>query len=225
MQPVTNIPVITIDGPSGVGKGTLARHLAHKLGWHILDSGAIYRLLALHAQKQQLKSSDTAALAASAAHLDIDCRIQDKQIIYLLHQEDVSADIRTEACAGFASEIARIAELRQLLLAKQRAFKRPPGLVADGRDMGTVVFPEAVYKIFLTASPAERARRRYRELQQKGRTVALELLQQQLTERDQRDRLRSVAPLMPAKDAIVIDTTDLTADAVIDQVSALLEFV
>ena len=166
MQPVTNIPVITIDGPSGVGKGTLARHLAHKLGWHILDSGAIYRLLALHAQKQQLKSSDTAALAASAAHLDIDCRIQDKQIIYLLHQEDVSADIRTEACAGFASEIARIAELRQLLLAKQRAFKRPPGLVADGRDMGTVVFPEAVYKIFLTASPAERARRRYRELQQ-----------------------------------------------------------
>ncbi len=213
------IPVITIDGPSGSGKGTVGELLAKKLGWHFLDSGALYRALALTALKQHIDLTDVSALRELAINLDIefilDCKI-------ILKGQDVSREIRTEECSLAASKVAVLPEIRKVLLNRQREFRRTPGLVADGRDMGTVVFPEAQLKIFLIADQKERAERRYRQLQQQGINVSLHDVFQDLLNRDKRDELRNVAPLKPASDAKVIDTTKLTIDEVLRKILELL---
>lgn len=218
-----HIPIITIDGPSGAGKGTLARLLAKHLGWHILDSGAIYRLLALAAQQQNITLADPDALVKLAQALNIDFKIQNQKLNYWLNGVDQSQAIRNEHCANLASEIAEIPQLRQALLERQRAFKKSPGLIADGRDMGTVVFPEAEIKIFLTADQQARLKRRYDELQRKGIKVSLDDLEKQCSERDQRDQARSAAPLKPATDAHFINTTGLSIDQVFNQALKIIE--
>ena len=217
-DPADTIPVITIDGPSGAGKGTLAWLLADQLGWHILDSGAMYRLMALNAQRQGISSKETTRLVASAEQLDVLFKPDQTGVSCWLNQENVSASIRTEQCAGFASEIATIADLRLALLNRQRDFKQAPGLIADGRDMGTIVFPEAEVKIFLTASHQARLQRRYNELKRKGLNIALTELEKQFAGRDQQDQNRAIAPLKPALDAVTIDTTDLPVKAVLARV-------
>ncbi len=207
-------PVLTIDGPSGSGKGTVAARVAQVLGWHILDSGALYRLVGLAAQKAGMDLSDSAAVAEMARTLPV--KFVDRNVF--LDGEDVSLEIRTEAAGNNASKVAAIPEVRAALLGWQRDYARPPGLVADGRDMGTVVFPHAGVKIFLDASADERARRRYKQLKGKGIDVNLSGLIAEIEERDHRDRNRSVAPLLPAEDAQVIDSTQLDVDTVVDRV-------
>ncbi len=207
-------PVLTIDGPSGSGKGTVAARVAQVLGWHILDSGALYRLVGLAAQKAGMDLSDSAAVAEMARTLPV--KFVDRNVF--LDGEDVSLEIRTEAAGNNASKVAAIPEVRAALLGWQRDYARPPGLVADGRDMGTVVFPHAGVKIFLDASADERARRRYKQLKDKGIDVNLSGLIAEIEERDHRDRNRSVAPLLPAEDAQVIDSTQLDVDTVVDRV-------
>lgn len=209
-------PVITIDGPSGSGKGTLSRQVATALGWHFLDSGALYRILALAAQKQGVDFADVEALQELAANLDVKF-IQQPEAI-MLSGEDVSKVIRTEQCAMGASKVAAIVEVRQALLRRQRAFLQPPGLVADGRDMGTVVFEQAKLKIFLEASPQERAKRRQAQLKEQGIDVSLDSLFSEISQRDARDRKRSVSPLKPAADALVIDTTRMSIKEVFEMV-------
>lgn len=212
--------VITIDGPSGSGKGTVSRLLAQQLGWHILDSGAIYRVLALAALHHNIDAADEEALIPLAAHLDVQFEIEDpaKPAKIVLEGEDVTHSIRTEEVGGAASKVASLPRVREALLRRQRAFKQEPGLVADGRDMGTVVFPSAEVKIFLTASAEERAERRYKELKAKGEDVTIPRLLQAIQERDERDMNRTVAPLKPAEDALVLDSTDLDAGQVLDKV-------
>lgn len=207
------IPVITVDGPSGSGKGTLSRALARTLGWHFLDSGALYRLLAFAALKQHVALDNAADLSHLATHLKVVFAAEDPLSIFL-DGEEVTAGIRTEACGGAASQIAAIPEVRVALLERQRSFKMMPGLVADGRDMGTVVFPEANMKIFLEASAQIRAKRRQLELKARGLDVSLDDLFIEISERDARDRSRAVSPLVPAKDAILIDSTNLSIEAV-----------
>ncbi len=207
-------PVLTIDGPSGSGKGTVAAKVAQVLGWHILDSGALYRLVGLAAQKAGMDLSDSAAIAEMARTLPV--KFVDRKVF--LDGEDVSLAIRTETAGNNASKVAAIPEVRAALLGWQRDYARPPGLVADGRDMGTVVFPHAGVKIFLDASADERARRRYKQLKDKGIDVKLSGLIAEIEERDHRDRNRSVAPLLPAEDAQVIDSTRLDVDTVVDRV-------
>jgi cytidylate kinase len=212
------IPVITVDGPSGSGKGTLSRLLAQRLGYRLLDSGAVYRLLALAALRQGVDLTDTQTLAELAVSLDIrfDVDTQGRQHVILENQE-VSRDIRTESCGHAASMIAAIGEVRQALLQRQRAFCRSPGLVADGRDMGTVVFPKADRKIFLVAGLEERARRRYKQLKEQGIGASLDALLNELAKRDKRDEARPVAPLKPALDAAVIDSTGMSIDEVLEK--------
>jgi len=209
------IPVITIDGPSGSGKGTVGELLAKKLGWRFLDSGALYRALALTALKRDVDLTDVFSLKELAINLDIefilDCRI-------LLKGQDVSREIRTEECSLAASKVAVLPEIRKVLLKRQRDFRQKPGLVADGRDMGTVVFPDAQLKIFLIASQKERAERRYRQLQEQKINVSLHDVFQDLQKRDKRDELR----LKPASDAKVIDTTKLSIDKVLRKILKLL---
>jgi 3-phosphoshikimate 1-carboxyvinyltransferase len=218
-----DIPVITIDGPSGVGKGTLAARLAGELGWHLLDSGAIYRALAYKAMELGVPSHDEEALARVARDLDLEFRSENGQLAQVfLDGENVSADIRTEACGKVASEVAALPKVRQALLDRQKAFARSPGLVADGRDMGTVVFAHAPVKLFLTASAEERAKRRHKQLKNQGFSANIAALFDEIRQRDERDTRRAVSPLVPADDAVVIDTSTLGIDQVFEQAMQLL---
>ncbi|MDO6426949.1 (d)CMP kinase [Thalassotalea sp. 1_MG-2023] len=214
-----SIPVITIDGPSGAGKGTAARLVAEQLGWHLLDSGAIYRVLAVATQYHHLDISDEEALIPIAAHLDVQFDISsEEQSKVILEGEDVTDTIRTEEIGAIASKVAAFPRVREALLRRQRAFRVSPGLVADGRDMGTVVFIDAPVKVFLTASAEERAHRRYNQLKDKGYDVKIGRLLDDIRQRDERDQNRSVAPLVPAKGAFVIDSTELSIDQVVDKI-------
>lgn len=209
-------PVITIDGPSGVGKGTLCKALAKSFGWHLLDSGAIYRVLALAALHHHVDVSSDGALVPLAAHLDVQFISHNEHISTILEGEDVSSTIRTQDVANMASQVAAYPRVREALLRRQRAFRDWPGLITDGRDMGTVVFPDAPVKIFLDASAEERANRRMRQLQEQGISVNFERLLLEIKERDDRDRNRAVAPLVPAHDALLVDSTQMTIEQVID---------
>ncbi|MCS3602411.1 cytidylate kinase [Buttiauxella sp. BIGb0471] len=210
-------PVITIDGPSGAGKGTLCKAMAEALQWHLLDSGAIYRVLALAALHHQVDVTSEDALVPLAAHLDVRFVANNGNLEVILEGEDVSAEIRTQEVANAASQVAAFPRVREALLRRQRAFREAPGLIADGRDMGTVVFPDAPVKIFLDASSEERAHRRMLQLQEKGFSVNFERLLAEIKERDDRDRNRAVAPLMPAADALVLDSTSMSIEDVIKQ--------
>ena len=217
------IPILTIDGPSGSGKGTICALIARELGWHLLDSGALYRLVALGAMRHGIELTDEAALATYAAELDVQFELQPNGSAprILLEGEVVGDALRTESCGNAASKVAALGAVREALLQRQRDFQQPPGLVADGRDMGTVVFPRAGVKIFLTASVDERAQRRYKQLKEKGISANLPDLLTEIAERDARDAERSVSPLKPAADAVVLDTTSLTINEVRDKVLGL----
>lgn len=217
------VPVITIDGPSGAGKGTVCRLLAQKLGWEILDSGAIYRVLALASIHHQIESGDEESLIPLAAHLDVQFVATDNGAKIVLEGEEVTRLIRTEEVGGVASQIAALPRVREALLRRQRAFRQDPGLIADGRDMGTVVFKDAFVKVFLTASAEERANRRFLELKGKGHDVKIGDLLTEIQARDDRDMNRSVAPMVPADDAISIDSTNLTAQQVFEQLIEIVE--
>ena len=209
-----NAPVITVDGPSGSGKGTLCALLAKQLGWNLLDSGALYRLLAFAAGNHGIDLTNEEALKQLAAHLDV--QFIDKRIV--LEGEEVTDAIRNEQVGAGASMVASLPAVREALLQRQRAFQEEPGLVADGRDMGTVVFPDAPLKVFLTASAEERARRRYLQLKAKGDDVNLASLLDEIRARDERDTQRAVAPLKPAADAILLDSTELSIEQVLEQI-------
>jgi cytidylate kinase len=202
----SDVPVITIDGPSGSGKGTISQRLAVALGWHYLDSGALYRLLACAALRDGIALDDAAGLTALAERINGEFGVSPSgtECVWL-DEEDVTNRLRTEECGNAASRLATLPEVRTALLAWQRRHRRPPGLVADGRDMGTVVFPDAMLKIFLTASSEERARRRYKQLKDKGNNVSLEEILEDTKARDLRDRTRKTAPLAPAADAFLLD--------------------
>jgi cytidylate kinase len=212
------VPVITIDGPTASGKGTITRLLAQRLGWFILDSGALYRLVALAAIKHSIPLDDAESLTPLAAGLDVEFIMGegDAEMAILLEGEDVTLELRAETTGNAASRVAAVPEVRAALLERQRAFQESPGLVADGRDMGTVVFPNAVIKIFLTASAEERAQRRYNQLKDKGLGVTMRSLLEEIAERDERDQQRETSPLVAAEDAVVLDTSELTIDEVVD---------
>ena len=209
------IPVIAIDGPSGSGKGTIARRVADALGYHLLDSGALYRLVALSARKSGVSLQDSEKLAHLAVELDVrfDSDEAGEERIWL-GEEDVTSEIRTEEAGAGASAVAQIPAVREALFERQRAFQQPPGLVADGRDMGSHVFPDAALKVFLTASAEERARRRHKQLKDKGLDVSLAALSRDIEDRDRRDSERSVAPLRPAEDARILDSSGQSIEAV-----------
>jgi cytidylate kinase len=207
-----SVPVIAIDGPSASGKGTIARRVADALGFHYLESGALYRVLALVSIREN--SLDEHRLVATARSMDL--RFQGERIV--LSNQDVSDAIRSEEAGNRASDVARLPKVRQTLLTRQRAFRQPPGLVADGRDMGTVVFPDATLKVFLTARPEIRAERRYKQLKEKGIDANLRALSRDLQERDERDAKRPVAPLVPAPDSQVLDSSALSIDEVASRI-------
>ena len=211
---MSEVPVITIDGPSGSGKGTVSARVAGALGWHMLDSGALYRLAALAVKRRGINFNDSLQAAEIARNLDVDF----KEEKVFLDGSDVTLTIRTEEAGNNASKVAAMPEVRAALLDWQRKAARPPGLVADGRDMGTTVFPDAPLKVFLTASAEERARRRYKQLKEKGITSNISDLAAEIRERDERDRSRSVSPLVPAQGALVIDSTSLTIDEVVERI-------
>ncbi|ESS73250.1 cytidylate kinase Cmk [Methyloglobulus morosus KoM1] len=215
------IPVLTIDGPSGAGKGTVSRIVAKELGWHYLDSGSIYRSLAIALSQKEadLANVDQILSIAQAMDLAYEC---DDELIVKLNGEDITAQLGTETTGNVASIVAAIPEVRQVLLQKQKDFKKPPGLVADGRDMGTVVFPDADFKVFLTASAAKRAERRYKQLMEKGIDVNIHQITSEIESRDCRDKERLTAPLAQAEDALFIDSSAMTIDAVIAQVLSLV---
>jgi len=218
-----SIPVITIDGPSGSGKGTISRMLAQELGYHFLDSGALYRLLALAAERRGIALDDEAALVVLSRELDIRFPAAGDSEQVLLEGVDVNNEIRTEAAGAGASRVAVLPQVRTALLARQRDFRLAPGLVADGRDMGTVVFPDADAKIFLTASAEERARRRCNQLKEKGLNLVFEDVLADIKARDERDANRATAPLRPAEDATLVDTSDLDIPATIECIRSLLK--
>ncbi|MSP97114.1 MAG: (d)CMP kinase [Betaproteobacteria bacterium] len=214
---MTLAPVISIDGPSASGKGTVAARVAEALGLHYLESGALYRLVALASHRARVSQDDEPGLAKLAAELPV--RFLSDRI--LLDEEDVADHLRSEEIGNRASALARLPAVRAALLARQRAFRAPPGLVADGRDMGTVVFTDSVLKVFLTASVEVRAERRYKQLNEKGNHANLTSLYRDLSERDERDVTRAAAPLVPAIDAVRIDTSDLSVDEVVARVLQL----
>lgn len=209
-----SIPVIAIDGPSGVGKGTLCQALAQHFGWHLLDSGAIYRVLGLYVSGKQVAFEDEETIARFALNLPLSFETTPEGVKVILDGQDVSKQIRTQDVAMFASKVAVLPKVREALLQRQRDFQQLPGLIADGRDMGSVVFPNAPVKIFLDASAQARAERRMKQLQEKAICVKFGEILQEITERDDRDRNRAVAPLKPAADALVIDSTILSIDEV-----------
>jgi CMP/dCMP kinase len=213
---VSHVPVITVDGPSGSGKGTVSRAAAKALGWSLLDSGALYRLVALAGRRASVGLDNGAALAKLAGEMDIrfDSDPAGDEVIWLGGQQ-VTAAIRTEEAGNDASKVAALLPVRAALLERQRGFAKPPGLVADGRDMGTVVFPAADVKIFLTASPIERALRRHKQLKQKGVAANLAALSLEIAERDERDMSRAISPLVASADAVMMDTTGMSIDAVV----------
>ncbi|MDN3610549.1 (d)CMP kinase [Vibrio ostreicida] len=213
----SHTPVVTVDGPSGAGKGTLCMLLARKLDFHLLDSGAIYRVLALAALHHGVDLESEDALVPIASHLDVQFIAEGDLVKVILEGEDVSRELRKEQTGMAASKIAALPRVREALLRRQRAFSEGSGLVADGRDMGTVVFPQAEVKIFLDASAEERASRRFKQLQGKGLDVKFEHLLSEIQERDDRDRNRPVAPLRPAEDALVLDSTTLSIDEVVEK--------
>ena len=217
MQEIT--PVITIDGPSGAGKGTVARIVADQLGWHLLDSGAIYRVLAVAIQHHQLALDDEEPLIPMAAHLDVQFEISSQgEAKVILEGENVTDIIRTEEIGELASKVAAFPRVREALLRRQRAFSVSPGLIADGRDMGTVVFPQAPVKVFLTATAEERAQRRFNQLKGKGIDVNIGPLLDDIRQRDERDRNREVAPLVPAEGALIVDSTNLSIEEVVNKI-------
>ena len=219
------IPVLTLDGPSGVGKGTVASIIAQKLDWHLLDSGAIYRAFAIVASNNDIKINDIDSLLKLANNFDISFKLNSNHepLNVYLNNVEVSSELRTEKTAALASQFAKIKSLRKTLLVKQRQFKKLPGLVADGRDMGTVVFPDAPFKVFLTAEVEERAKRRLKQLQETGFAGNISHTLAEVQKRDERDVNRQHSPLKPAKDALVIDTTNLTINEVITKVMALIK--
>ncbi|MCZ6561100.1 MAG: (d)CMP kinase [Gammaproteobacteria bacterium] len=218
-----DIAVVAIDGPSGTGKGTIARQMAEYLGWHLLDSGALYRLTVVAAQDSAVALDDESALASLAAGLEVRfASATDGNEQIFLGQTDVTDDVRNEETGKNASKIAAMPAVRTALMELQRSFREVPGLVADGRDMGNVVFPDAPVKIFLTASPEERAQRRHKQLKDKGINVSLPVLSADIAERDRRDTERAVAPLRPASDAEILDTTSLSIDEVVERVKKIV---
>ena len=218
-----DVPVIAIDGPTGSGKGTISRALAKALGWHLLDSGALYRLAALSATRENVDLEDPEAVAGVAAVMDVEFSATPESEVARLNGEDVTEQLRTETCGAVASEIAAMPAVRAALLKRQQAFAVAPGLVADGRDMGSVVFPNARLKVFLTASAEARAQRRYKQLKEKGIDVSLPDLSREIARRDERDASRQIAPLKPAKDARVLDSTGLTPEEVSATIQGWLE--
>ncbi len=219
---MSGVPVIAIDGPSGSGKGTVSRRVAEALGFHLLDSGALYRLVGLAGLKAGLDPADEAGHAALAARMDVrfGATAAGEEEVSLAG-EDVTAAIRTELAGNLASKVASLPAVRAALVERQRRFAAPPGLVADGRDMGTVIFPRARLKVFLTATPEERAARRLKQLKDKGLNVSLAGLSREIAERDQRDSTRAVSPLVAAADAVALDSTRLTPDEVVARVLTL----
>ena len=219
------IPVLTIDGPSGVGKGTVANIVAAKLKWHILDSGAIYRAFALAASKRDIQTDNTEQLLELASNLDLRFAPDsaNNALGVYLDSQEVSSELRTEKTAELASKFAMIGALRESLLIRQRNFRKPPGLVADGRDMGTVVFKDAPFKVFLIANVEERAKRRLKQLHLRGITGNISHTLEDVRKRDERDASRKHSPLRPSKDALIIDTSDLTVDEVVTKVMALVK--
>jgi len=216
---MTGVPVVTIDGPSGSGKGTVSRVAAKSLGWALLDSGALYRLVALAGRRAGIGFGDGETLSGIAQRLDIrfDSSPSGEEVVWLDGRE-VTREIRTEQAGNDASKVAAIPAVRAALLDRQRQFAVPPGLVADGRDMGTVVFPDARVKIFLTASAGERAARRYKQLKEKGVAATLAALSKEIAERDERDINRSASPLVASRDAVLLDTTGMSVEAVVGRV-------
>jgi len=221
-KPDADVPVIAIDGPGGSGKGTITTRLANYLGWHFLDSGALYRLTALAVIKKQLSLDNETAVGQLAANLDIRFDTSGNEVRALLDEQDVSDRLRGEDTGAIASRIAALPAVRAALAGRQRRFREHPGLVADGRDMGTVIFPDAKLKIFLTASAQVRAERRYKQLKEKGESVNLTRLFREIETRDKRDESRSIAPLRPAEDAVIIDSTRLSIKEVFDKVVSLI---
>ena len=218
------VPVLTIDGPSGSGKGTISRAVAEALGWHLLDSGALYRAVGYAASMAGINLSDAAAVTRCAETTRIAFRDEKdgRETRVIVNGHDATDEVRTETCGAAASAIAAIPAVRTALFEKQRSFRRAPGLVADGRDMGTVVFSDAPYKIFLTAGAGERARRRYKQLKEKGLTVTLSSLLREIEARDERDATRKVAPLKPAAGALIVDTKSVPVQEVIARVLAVV---
>lgn len=218
-----SVPVITIDGPGGSGKGTIALRLAQDLGWHLLDSGALYRVVAVAAMERAIAAGNEPALGELAGHLDVSFSFTGDEVAILLDGKKVTGKVRSEEAGALASKIAAVPAVRAALVHRQRAFRRLPGLVADGRDMGTVIFPDAGLKIFLTASVEARAGRRYKQLKEKGESVNLTRLFRDIKKRDERDMSRSLSPLTPAQDAQLIDSTEMSIETVLEEIHNLLE--